>query len=107
MKKKNRNRNLKAIVLLLSLVLPLIINAAHYLLFQHHEQDLSFSLRLEEKENSHILCSYPFVTEEFSPAIIRIQRPEIFLHIPATTKRTLINNLRIFNIQGRAPPAAA
>jgi hypothetical protein len=107
MKTKIRNRKLKALALLLSLMLPLILNAAHYLLFRHHEQNPVFSLQLKEKESSHILCSYPFVTEEFTPASIEIQRPEFILHTRIITNASSVKSLNIFTVQGRAPPALA
>ena len=107
MKMRNRNRTVGALVLLLSLLLPLMLDAAHYLLFEHHEHSDSGVLSFHKKESSHILCSYPFVTEEFSVATIEIQRPELLLHTFTLLYTPFVKGLRIFTVQGRAPPFIA
>ena len=89
---------------MLSLVVPLGINASHYLLFDHHEKHTDKTSQYQNAEADHLICSYPFVTEEFINESIFIRPAEIFLSTTKPAPTHLKARLSEVRFPGRAPP---
>ena len=71
MKTQNFKRQFLSWGLFISLMLPMSLNNLHYVIFHHHLKDYSKnSLQYQDNEDSHILCSYPFNTEELTNSFI-------------------------------------
>lgn len=89
---------------MLSLVVPLGINASHYLLFDHHENPANKTLQFQNAEADHLICSYPFVTEEFINESIFIRPLENLCSTTKPAPTQLKARLSEVRFPGRAPP---
>ncbi|MCK5857586.1 MAG: hypothetical protein KAG64_08850 [Bacteroidales bacterium] len=72
MKKGNAKRLFLSWGLLISLMIPMLLDGLHYIIFHHHDEASHEGMQFNHHETSHNLCSYPFVTEEFTKELISI-----------------------------------
>jgi len=105
MKKQNAKRYILSWGLLISLMLPMLLDSLHYVIFHHHDEEGSTaSLQFQNHEESHILCSFPFVTEEFTNNAISVSPSERIISFYFATKIFSIAPKRIFSNPLRGPP---
>jgi len=91
--------------LLISLTIPLLLNAMHYVIFHHHQEEtLPVGLQFQSAKDNHILCSYPFVTEELSNASVHISPKEYLLYCIFTSETIFTNSGNYLIIRLRGPP---
>ena len=94
--------------LFISLMIPMLLDGLHYVIFHHHEEEESTAaLQFQNPEESHLLCSYPFVTEELSEATISISPYERILDFFFTSKTHFAESGNYFSVQLRGPPNKA
>jgi len=105
MRKQNAKRYILSWGLLISLLLPMVLDGLHYVIFHHHEEEISAELQFQNHEKSHILCSYPFVTEEFTNATISVSPTERIISFYFATKIYSIAHNSLFSNPLRAPPS--
>jgi len=108
MKKQNAKRYILSWGLLISLMLPMILDSLHYVIFHHHhEEESTAALQIQNPEESHILCSFPFVTEELSEAILNISPYESIIDFFFASETHFAESGNYFSIQLRGPPNKA
>ena len=106
---KNQYTNRLFIVwgLFISLMLPMLLDGLHYVIFHHHEEDAIQGIQFQNPEKSHILCSFPFVTEELGEAIISVTPYERIIAYFFHTETHLIESIAYFPNPLRGPPNKA
>jgi len=106
------NRNIKQTLiswgLFISLMIPMLLDGLHYVIFHHHEEEeYTATLQFQNPERSHILCSYPFVTEELNEDNISVLPYEHILDFFFASETHLAESGNYFSIQLRGPPNKA
>lgn len=107
---KNQSINLSIISwgLFISLIIPMLIDGLHYAIFYHHEEEeISALFQFHNPEESHTLCSYPFVTEEFSESMASISPFERIINFHFASETHLAKTSNYSSIQLRGPPNKA
>ncbi len=104
MKRQKLLRQIMSLGLLFSLILPMALDALHYAIFHHHEEDQSSGLVFQANESSHIVCSFPFVTKEYSENIFYIHVFERILDIWVPAEISISKVVSYFPNPLRGPP---
>jgi len=91
--------------LLFSLLAPLSLDAMHYAIYHHDDCELSQDLQFQSEQNPHLLCKYPFVTEEIIEATLIIQHFERVLEVWLPAEIRISEQLNFFSNHLRGPPA--
>ena len=105
MKKQNTNRHLVSWGLLISLTIPLILDGLHFAIYHHHEEEDCVGLHFQTPEESHILCSYPFVTKELDKNKLSISPSERLIDVFLTAETHLAETVNYFPNPLRGPPS--
>ncbi len=104
MKRQKLLRQIMSLGLLFSLILPMALDALHYAIFHHHEEDQNKELVFQVNENSHTVCSFPFVTKEYSKITFSIHVFERILDIWVPAEISISKVVSYFPNPLRGPP---
>jgi hypothetical protein len=105
MNKHSIKRHLISWGLLFSLLVPLTLDAMHYAIFHHDDHDSYNGINFQKEKEAHILCNYPFVTEELSESAIAIQHFERVLEIWFPAEMRVSEHISFYPNPLRGPPS--
>ena len=91
--------------LLVSLMIPMILDGLHFVIYHHHEEEDCVGLYFQAPEESHILCSYPFVTKELDNNKLSIYPFERLIEFFLTAETHLAETVNYFPNPLRGPPS--
>jgi len=108
MKKQNIKQSIISWGLFISLMIPMLLDGLHYAIFHHHDNVESIiGTQVQTPEKSHILCSYPFVTEEFLENNIIVTPIERITESHFSTETHIAEHHPYFPNPLRGPPTKA
>jgi len=93
-----------SISLLLAVLLPMGVDAAHFLIFHHHDSIEKTGQATFYPSESHSICQYEFTTQILDNQIINIKNLQDYQDISLILNPESPKHSTLFSFSLRAPP---